>query len=269
MLLAADIGNSSISFGLFDEDGTLRHKSKVSAEKTRTADEYAVLVSGLLSLHGVSAQDVTDCVLSSVVPTLTRNLRSALHALFGVQALEVGPGIRTGLNIRIESQAELGADLVANAVAALALFSPPVVVVDVGTATTFTVLDGSGALEGAVIAPGLRMSMDALSAGASELPDVSLVPPKRLIGKNSRESMNIGVLYGHAFLIDGFLERFRGAFRAQTPTAVATGGLAETVLPFCRAPMTHCPDLTLQGLYLLWKRNRGPSADAGAGSKNA
>ena len=253
MLLAADIGNSSISFGLFDEDGTLRHKSKVSAEKTRTADEYAVLVGGLLKLHGVSTQDVTDF---------------ALRMLFGVQALEVGPGIRTGLNIRIESQAELGADLVANAVAALSLFSPPVVVVDVGTATTFTVLDGNGTLEGAVIAPGLRMSMDALSAGASELPDVSLVPPKRLIGKNSRESMNIGVLYGHAFLIDGFLDRFRGALRTQTLTAVATGGLAETVLPFCRAPMTHCPDLTLRGLYLLWKRNRCPSADA-AGAKNA
>lgn len=256
MLLAADIGNSSICFGFFDEDGTLRKKSKISAVRTRTADEYAVLVSGLLQLHGISPREVTDCILSSVVSTLTRNLRTALRMLFGVRVLEVGPGIKTGLNIRIESQAELGADLVANAVAALAQFTPPVVIADIGTATTFTVLNGAGVLEGAVIAPGLRMSMDALSAGASELPDASIVPPKRLIGKNSRESMNIGVLYGQAFLIDGFLDRFRGALQAENLCAVATGGLAETVLPYCKQPLTHCPDLTLQGLYYLWKRNK-------------
>ena len=256
MLLAVDIGNSSIGFGLFDEDGTLRKKSKISAFSSRTVDEYAVLVSGLLQLNGVSPCEVTDCILSSVVPTLTRNLRSALQLLFGVRVSEVGPGIKTGLNIRIESQTELGADLVANAVASLAQFTPPLVIVDIGTATTFTVLNENGVLEGAVIAPGLRMSMDALSAGASELPDVSLVPPKRLIGKNSRESMNIGVLYGQAFLIDGFLDRFRHTLHTENRCAVATGGLAETVLPFCKQNMTHCPDLTLQGLYHLWRRNK-------------
>lgn len=256
MLLAVDIGNSSIGFGLFDGDGSLRNKWKVSALPARTADEYAVLVSGLLQLHGVSRQEVTDCILSSVVSTLTRDLRGALQLLFGVRVLEVGPGIKTGLNIRIESQTELGADLVANAVAALAQFTPPAVIVDIGTATTFTVLGKDGALEGAVITPGLRMSMDALSAGASELPDASLVPPKRLIGKNSRESMNIGVLYGQAFLIDGFLERFRQTLHTETLCAVATGGLAGTVLPFCKQSLTHCPDLTLQGLYCLWKKNK-------------
>lgn len=255
MLLAVDIGNSSIGFGLFGADGTLREKWKISALPARTADEYAVLVSGIFQLHGVSRQEVTGCILSSVVSTLTRDLRSALQLLFGVRVLEVGPGIKTGLNIRIESQAELGADLVANAAASLAQFAPPIVIVDIGTATTFTVLNKDGVLEGAVIAPGLRMSMDALSAGASELPDASLVPPKRLIGKNSRESMNIGVLYGQAFLIDGFLDRFRGALQAESLCAVATGGLAETVLPFCKQNLIHCPDLTLQGLYHLWKKN--------------
>lgn len=256
MLLAADIGNSSIGFGLFDENGTLRKKSKVSAIRSRTADEYAVLVSGLLQLHGISPREVTGCILSSVVTPLTRNLRTALQMLFGVRVLEVGPGIRTGLNIRIESQAELGADLVANAVAALAQFAPPLVIVDIGTATTFTVLDANGTLEGAVIAPGLRMSMDALSAGASELPDASLVLPKRLIGKNSRESMNIGVLYGQALLIDGFLDWFRRTLQTETLRAVVTGGLAETVLPLCKEELTHCPDLTLEGLYYLWKKNK-------------
>ena len=256
MLLAADIGNSSIGFGLFDADGRLCKRSKVSAIRSRTVDEYAVLVNGLLQLHGVSPREVTDCILSSVVPPLTRNLRAALQMLFGVRVMEVGPGIKTGLNIRIESQAELGADLVANAVASLAQFKPPLVIADIGTATTFTVLNANGVLEGAVIAPGLRMSMDALSAGASELPDVSLVPPKRLIGKNSRESMNIGVLYGQAFLIDGFLDRFRRTLQTETLCAVATGGLAETVLPFCKEKLTHCPDLTLQGLYYLWRKNK-------------
>lgn len=255
MLLAVDIGNSSIGFGLFDGNGALRKTWKISALPARTADEYAVLVSGLLQLQGVSPREVTDCILSSVVSTLTRELRTSLQMLFGVRVLEVGPGIKTGLNIRIESQTELGADLVANAVAALAQFAPPVVIVDIGTATTFTVLNKDGVLEGAVIAPGLRMSMDALSAGASELPDASLVPPRRLIGKNSRESMNIGVLYGQAILIDGFLDRFRQTLHTETLCAVATGGLAETVLPFCKQKLTHCPDLTLQGLYHLWKKN--------------
>ncbi len=252
MLLAVDIGNSSIGFGLFAGDGTLRMKSKIASEQARSAEEYAVLLLGILQLHGLQREDVTDCILSSVVPLLTNPVRSAVERLFGVRPLEVGAGIRTGLDIKIDSQTQLGADIVANAVGALALYDAPIVIVDVGTATTFTVIDEKKVLQGVVISPGLRMSMDALSAGASQLPDAPIILPKRLVGKNSGESMNIGVLYGHAFLIDGFLNRLH----TEKQTAVLTGGLAETVLPLCQSRMRHEPDLTLRGLRFLYLKNR-------------
>ncbi len=256
MLLAVDIGNSSIDFGVFGEDGVLQMKSKASVVKTRSADEYAVILNGILQLHQIPLQEITGCIIASVVPPLTAIVSSAVKELLGLLAIEVGPGIKTGLKIRIDSQTELGADLVANAVAAVASCSTPIVIVDLGTATTFTVLDGNGVLEGVIIAPGLRMSLDALSAGASELPDVSLASPKRLIAKNSQESMNVGVLYGHAFLIDGFLEEIRRTLRVEQLHVVVTGGLADTVLPFCRWKMERRPDLTLCGLWLLYQKNR-------------
>lgn len=254
MLLAVDIGNSSVDLGVFLPDGTLRMRSKAAAEKKRSGDEYAVVLQGLLQLYGIQPSELTACILSSVVPTLTVTVSSAIRKLCGLTPYEVGPGTKTGLNIKIESQTELGADLVANAVATLAAVKPPCVIVDAGSVTTFTAIDSDGVLQGVNIAPGLRMSLDALSAGAAELPTVPIVPSKRLVGKNSRESMNIGVLRGHAFLTDGFVSQLRDAL-GDNCRALITGGLAQTLLPYCKEPLEYMPDLTLNGLHLLYRKN--------------
>ena len=182
MLLAVDIGNSSIDFGVFGEDGRLLAKSKLSTVKTKSTDEYAAILSGILPLNGVDPKKISAAILSSVVPLVTSAISRAVRKLCGVTPMEVGPGVKTGLKIKIDMQNQLGADIVANAVATVAAFPPPAVIVDIGTATTFTVIDKEGILDGVIIAPGLRVSMDALASSASELPDAPLVAPQKLIG---------------------------------------------------------------------------------------
>ncbi len=250
MLLAVDIGNSSIDLGVFDESGSLLTKSKMSAVRTKCTDEYAVILSGILTLHGIGTDRITEGIISSVVPPLTAAVSSAIEKLFGFVPIEVGPGIKTGLNIRIDSQAQLGADLVANSVAAIAQYPLPLVVVDIGTATTFTAINREGVLEGVIICPGIRMSLD------SELPDVSISLPKRFIAKNTNDSMNVGVIYGHAFMIDGFIDRLDRELKGDSLSVVVTGGLADTVLPFCSHKMEYVPELTLSGLRLLYLKNK-------------
>ncbi|MBS6446202.1 MAG: type III pantothenate kinase [Clostridiales bacterium] len=256
MLLAVDIGNSSIDLGVFDGSGALLMKSKMSAVRTKCTDEYAVILSGILTLHGIGTDRITEGIISSVVPPLTATVSSAINKLFGFVPIEVGPGIKTGLNIRIDSQAQLGADLVANSVAAISRFPLPLIIVDIGTATTFTAINCEGVLEGVIISPGIRMSLDALAADASELPDVSISLPKRFIAKNTNDSMNVGVIYGHAFMIDGFIDRLGGELKGEPLSVVVTGGLADTVLPFCSHKMEYVPELTLSGLRLLYLKNK-------------
>lgn len=256
MLFAVNIANSKITFGVFDENGELIFKSGVDAVRTKSADEYAVLFSQILTLRGADRGSVTDAILSSVVPSLTRAVLDAVRILFGIAPIEVGPGIKTGLNIKIDQQTQLGADLVASAVAALAQFRPPMAIVDLGHATTVTVINREGMLEGVLIAPGVRASMDVLSRSGAELPDVSLLPPKRLIGKNTQDSMRSGVLYGHAAMLDGLLERVRETIGAETMTVVATGEHLEAVLPFCKVKPQTDADLTLRGLYLIREKNK-------------
>ena len=170
--------------------------------------------------------------------------------------MEVGPGIKTGLQIKIDVQTQLGADLVANAVAALAQVEPPMVIVDFGTATTFTVLNREGVLDGVIIAPGVRTSLNALADYGSELPDSSVAPLKRLIGKNTQDSMRSGVLYGQAAMLEGMLLRIRESLQTNALRVVTTGEFAQTVLPYCREQTEHLLALTLRGLYLLAVKNR-------------
>lgn len=256
MLLAADIGNTSIDFGIFDELGNLKMKSKISSVRSKTADEYAATLNGIFSVNGILPEEITGSILSSVVPSLTLAVESAVKKLTGIAPLEVGPGIRTGLNIKIDVQTQLGADIVANSVAAIAAYRYPVVIVDVGTATTLTVINGDGVLEGVIIAPGLRVALDALAESAAELTDVSLTPPKRFVGKNTRDSIVSGALYGHAFMIDGFVDRIRLMPGLADAAVIITGGLAETVLPLCSVKAEYEPDLTLNGLWLLYRKNK-------------
>ena len=255
MLFAADIGNSCIDIGLFDEAGNLKMKSKISSVDTKTVDEYTVVISGLLAANGFSPEVITDGIISSVVPGLTAVIKSSVKKLADISFVDVGPGIKNGLKIRIDVQTQLGADIVANAVAATAKYRTPVIIVDVGTVTTLTAVDADGVLEGVIIAPGLKVSLDAMADAASGLNGVSLSRPKRFIGKNTAESVCSGVMYGHAFMIEGFVSEIRHMQGYADARIVMTGGFAEAVRSLCPSAMTYEPDLVLNGLFLIYRKN--------------
>ena len=256
MLFAADIGNSCIDIGLFDEAGNLKMKSKISSVGSRTVDEYTVVISGLLAANGFLPNAITDGIVSSVVPGLTAVIKSAVKKLSDISFVEVGPGTKNGLKIRIDVQTQLGADIVANAVAATSEYRTPVIIIDVGTVTTITAVDADGVLEGVIISPGLKVSLDAMADAASGLNDVSLLKPKRFIGKNTAESVCSGVMYGHVFMIEGFVSEIRRMQGYANARAVMTGGLAETVRPLCTLRIDYDPDLVLKGLFLIHRKNQ-------------
>lgn len=255
MLLAIDIGNSSIDVGIFDGD-VLLLKSKFATVQKKCVDEYALTLNGILSLNGISIDDIGHAVISSVVPPLTKTISYAVTKLTGIVPLEVGPGVKTGLRIRIDIQNQLGADIVANAVAALSYYSSPIVIADIGSATTFTVINREGVLDGVIIAPGVRMSLDALASYTSALPDISIEAPKRIIAKNTSESMNVGVLYGHAFMIDGFIKKICEELHEKEVCAILTGGLSEVILPYCTTEFICDGELILRGLHKIYQKNR-------------
>ena len=256
MLLAVDIGNSNIHFGVFEADGTLRAEGSIAARTPRSPEEYAVLMEGILHLRGVSRGEVTEGILSSVVPSLSAPIRAAVHLLFGIPLPEVGAGMKTGLRIHVDDPSQLGADLVANAVAAATLLPPPFAVVDAGSATTFTVVDAAGTLCGVVIAPGVGMSFRALANDAARLSDVPPLPPHRLLGKNTRDAVGAGVLRGHAMMVDGMLRAIAQELGAKELPAALTGGYAAALLPLCGSTLRHLPSLTLEGLFEIARKNR-------------
>lgn len=256
MLFAADIGNSCIDIGLFDEAGNLKMKSKISSVGSRTVDEYTVVISGLLAANGFLPDAITDGIVSSVVPGLTAVIKSAVKKLSDISFVEVGPGTKNGLKIRIDVQTQLGTDIVANAVAATSEYRTPVIIIDVGTVTTITAVDADGVLEGVIISPGLKVSLDAMADAASGLNGVSLLKPKRFIGKNTAESVCSGVMYGHVFMIEGFVSEIRRMQGYANARVVMTGGLAETVRPLCTSRIDYDPDLVLKGLFLIHRKNQ-------------
>ncbi len=254
MIIAADIGNTSVSIGVFSGD-TLVFKSKLGAVKTRSADEYAVLLLGVFQKNNVSISQIESAVLLSVVPTLTHTLTQMFES-FGIKTLIVGAGIKTGLNIRTETPGSLGADIVAETVAAIQIAKTPLIVVDLGTATTLTVINEKGELCGCIIAPGVKISLDALTEVCSLLPEVSLSEPKQLLGKNTEDSINSGIVWGNTFMLDGFIDKIREEYGFEnTSSVIATGGLADLIIPFCKNEMIYEPNLTLKGLNHLYKIN--------------
>jgi len=254
MIIAADIGNTSVSIGVFSGD-MLVFKSKLGAVKTRSADEYAVLLLGVFQKNNVSISQIESAVLLSVVPTLTHTLTQMFES-FGIKTLIVGAGIKTGLNIRTETPGSLGADIVAETVAAIQIAKTPLIVVDLGTATTLTVINEKGELCGCIIAPGVKISLDALTEVCSLLPEVSLSEPKQLLGKNTEDSINSGIIWGNTFMLDGFIDKIREEYGFENIfSVIATGGLADLIIPFCKNKMIYEPDLTLKGLNRLYKIN--------------
>lgn len=256
MLLCLDIGNSNITMGLFvDGDKNPFYRGKFSAKTSRSADEYAIVISNLLNLCHVNLAEITGCVLSSVVPPLTGLLQSALQRLGLPPALTIGPGVKTGFGIRITDPAELGADLVANTAAAIADYGAPLILIDAGTVTTVSLVDESNYYRGACIVPGLRASAEVLKESTALLPTVSLSPLSKedsVIGHQTSECIEKGLLWSNAILVDGFIAKFKQLLTVE-PTIVATGGSAELFLEGCDHSIHYDADLTLKGLYVIYQ----------------
>lgn len=254
MVLLIDIGNTNVALGGCEGD-ILTFTGSCSSDQKRTEDEYALIIKGILELNGHSAKDIEGGIISSVVPSLRGVLYHAMERLTGKQFLMVGSGIKTGLNIRMDNPAELGSDLVVNAVAASAKYPKPLVFFYLGTATTLSVLDGQGNYLGGMIIPGLRSSAEALSAQAAQLPSIPLTRPQRVIGRNTVECMQAGAIYGCAAMLDGLVERVEAEL-GEPVTAIATGSFINIVLPACRRTIFPEPNLRLEGLLILYQKNQ-------------
>ncbi len=253
MILAIDIGNTNTTIGLFERDGKLKLRSALETDKGKTPDQFAINVLDVFRLYGADIKSVSGAILSSVVPSLTANVADAVRLLIGRAPVVVGPGIKTGLNIRAEIHNQLGADIVATSVSAIARYPSPIITIDLGTATTMAVLIDS-TCEGCVIIPGVHIALDALSERADELPSISIEPPASIIGRNTIESMRSGVVYGNAGMIDSMIARLEEA-TAPAATVVGSGGNAPKILPYCKRKIIYNPNLLLDGLYLLYQKN--------------
>jgi type III pantothenate kinase len=253
VILVVDVGNTNIVIGLYQER-TLTHHWRLSTNRSSTVDEYGVLISNLFQLAGVRAEQMKGVILSCVVPPLMNTLEQLFVKYVGMEALIVGPGIKTGLNIRYENPKEVGADRIVNAVAGIEHYGTPLVVVDFGTATTFDYIDASGAYLGGAIVPGIGISTEALYQRASKLPRIELTKPKTVIGRNTVAAMQAGIIYGYAGQVDGIVRRICKEFNVQ-PRVVATGGLAELIAGETETIEKVDPLLTLEGLRIVYERN--------------
>lgn len=253
MILVVDVGNTNIVLGLYEGSSLGRHW-RLSTNRSATADEYGILLSNLFQLAGVRKEEIEGVILACVVPPLVPTLERMFREYAGHEPMVVGPGIKTGLNLRYENPKEIGADRIVNAVAGLERYGAPLVVVDFGTATTFDYLDPSGAYLGGVIMPGIGISAEALYERASKLPRIELVKPRQVIGRNTVAAMQSGLIFGYAGQVDGIVHRIRREHQVR-PKVVATGGLAELIAEEAETIDHVDPMLTLEGLRLLYERN--------------
>ena len=256
MILAIDAGNSIISIGCID-DGEISRVFRLSADIAKTADEYASDIGSIMDFHGVSHAGIAGVIISCVVPPLTGILKSAVMLLAGIDAIVVGAGVKTGMNILIDDPGQLGGDMVATAVGALASYEPPMIIVDLSTATKMYVINKNGGFIGGAISPGISLSLTALAAGTSQLPQVSLEAPEKCISANTIDCMKSGAIFGAASMIDGMTERFEAELGSQAQIIV-TGGLADVVYRHCRRDVIHDPHLILRGLGIIFDKNRRP-----------
>lgn len=254
MLFVASIGNTMINVGVFQKD-ELICTARLASAGNRSSDEYAVSLQAILAMNGVDAKKIDGAVIASVVKPMSPVLGGAVEKLFGIKPLFMGPGVRTGLDIKIERPAELGADIAAACVGALSLQKPPFVVVGLGDATTLTLIDRESRLRGVLICPGAFAGIHGLSRLAAELPVISLEPPKGLLGRNTVDSMNNGAVYGTAAMVEGLVDRLRQDSGEEDLPVIATGTQCGIILPYCRLAARKEPDLVLLGLKKVYELN--------------
>ena len=254
MILTIDIGNSNIVIGGVENDEIV-FEARLRTESTKTSDQYCVDLKILLDVYGIESSRIEGAIIASVVPQVLNSLQTAVKKLTGKTSLIVGPGLKTGLNIKIENPSQTGADLVVGSVAALREHKPPLIIVDMGTATTMVVLDETGALIGGCICPGVKISLDALTERTALLPGLQLDQPKKAIGRNTIDCMRSGIMMGNAAMLDGMVERMEAELGHKC-TVIATGGIAKFVIPMCKTPVIYDKDLLVKGLTALYNDNK-------------
>ena len=254
MILAIDIGNTNIVVGCIDEE-KIYFTERLSTVRTKTELEYAVDLKTVLDIYHIKRTDIEGGIISSVVPQITGIAKLAAEKILKKEVMVLGPGVKTGLNIVMDNPGQLGADLVADAVAGLASYPVPLVVIDMGTATTISVVNSKKQYIGGMIMPGVGISLDALTARASQLSGISIDAPRHIIGKNTIECMKSGVLYSNAAALDGIIDRIEEELGEKT-TVIATGGLAKKIVPHCRKEIILDEELLLKGLMLIYRKNQ-------------
>ena len=254
MILAIDIGNTNIVVGCIDEE-KIYFTERLSTVRTKTELEYAVDLKTVLDIYHIKRTDIEGCIISSVVPQITGFAKLAAEKILKKEVMVLGPGVKTGLNIVMDNPGQLGADLVADAVAGLASYPVPLVVIDMGTATTISVVNSKKQYIGGMIMPGVGISLDALTARASQLSGISIDAPRHIIGKNTIECMKSGVLYSNAAALDGIIDRIEEELGEKT-TVIATGGLAKKIVSHCRKEIILDEELLLKGLMLIYRKNK-------------
>lgn len=254
MILAVDVGNTNIVIGCL-EQGEIKNTVRVRTEPGQTAAEYGIKLRQLFDFFGIDRNGFEGAILSSVVPPVNEPLRQAIEMLTGVRCLLVGPGMKTGMNVRIDDPGTLGCDLVVGGVAAIAEYGAPVIVLDLGTATTITLIDENKCFRGGAILPGVKLSYAALAAGTSLLPDISITPPKKVVATNTVDCMRSGAVFGTAATIDGMIDRMEAELGLPCKV-VATGGLAGSIVPYCKREVVYDEDLLMKGLWVLYQKNQ-------------
>lgn len=254
MLLAIDIGNSNIVIGCI-QDGTILNEIRIATDLIKTSDQYCMDLKNALSLYDIPRESIEGVIISSVVPPLLNSFRTAVMKLTGKKPMVVGPGIRTGLNIQIDNPSQIGSDLIVAAVAALREYPAPLMIVDMGTATTISVIDRSRSYIGGCICPGVRVSAEALTSRAALLPAINLEAPRRAIGRNTADCMRSGIMLGAAAMLDGLIDRMEDEL-GEKASVVATGGISRFVIPMCRREILYDRNLLLKGLEILYLNNK-------------
>jgi type III pantothenate kinase len=253
MILAIDMGNTNTVIGGIDEEKTY-FIERVTTDQGRTSTEYAISFKNILEMHKIDPASIEGAILSSVVPPLNATIMSAVKKALGIHPLLVGSGMKTGINIIMDNPKTVGSDMIVDVVAAIHEHPLPLVVIDMGTATTLSVADKKGNYIGGVILPGLRVSLDSLSGKTAQLPYISLEVPDKVIGKNTIDCMRAGIIFSNVDMIDGILDRMEREI-GEIPSVIATGGLAQFITPLCRHKIIYDDALLLKGLLILYRKN--------------